>query len=857
MIALMLAGTAWAQVAGATRDYDIPAGSLVQAVNSISQQSGVQVVYDIELLKGRTVGVLKGTLSLQQALNKALAGTGLTYQLVNDTTVVIRKASPSAGDGKADASTTGARTEDAAVRVKPTTLDTVTVTGTRIRGGTTPSPVITIGSEEIQEEGFTDLGEVIRSIPQNFSGGQNPGVVNGTATSNANQNITGGSALNLRGLGADASLTLLNGRRPAYDGFSQAVDINAIPVDAVERLEIIPDGASAIYGSDAVGGVANVILKRDFEGMTVGTRYGAATDGGLTTHEYTATGGTTWSTGGLIATWMKVSNDPVYSGQRNYTKDMYAPTTIYPGGDLHSGLLSVHQQIGDAVEFRLDALRTERESFTKAAYETTYYPYAPNTTTTLVSPSIVVSLPNDWTLSIEGAWGKGETVSDQSELITTTGVVSANYRDTYNNESRAYSAGVEGPLFVLPGGDARLAVGAGYRNNHFLNRDLINGTTYADGGDSSRFAYAELNLPLIGQYQNIAGIRRLEFTAAVRSEDYDSFGSVTTPKLGLIYGPSADFTLKASWGKSFKVPTLLQQYQSQPVYLYSAGALGGTGYAADATALWHGAGGNPDLDPERARTWGASLEFHPEALPGLQAELSWFDIDYTDRVALPFTSADQALSNPIYSDFISYSPTEEEQAAILATASAFYNYAGKTYDASNVIAIISNLYTNVARQKIKGLDLSGAYRFDLGSGRLTVLGSASWLDSSQQTTVAQSAYDLSGNLFYPAKVKGRIGVVWNQENFSGSAFTNYTDGVTDTADEKKTSSFTTFDIALRYNTGERNDALSGLTFELSAQNLFDRTPPLYTAISNSVAPYDSTNYSAIGRFVNISVSKHW
>src|SRR3546814_4104538 len=88
------------------------------------------------------------------------------------------------------------------------------------------------------------------------------------------QNITGGSALNLRGLGPDASLTLLNGHRMSYGGFSQAIDISAIPVEAVDRVEIVADGASAIYGSDAVGCVANVILKRDFDGVVLGVRYG-------------------------------------------------------------------------------------------------------------------------------------------------------------------------------------------------------------------------------------------------------------------------------------------------------------------------------------------------------------------------------------------------------------------------------------------------------------------------------------------------------------------------------------------------------------------------------------------------------
>src|SRR5690606_26393495 len=132
-------------------------------------------------------------------------------------------------------------------------------------------------------------------------------------------------------------------------------------------------------------------------------------------------------------------------------------------------------------------------------------------------------------------------------------------------------------LFALGGGDARLAVGAGYRHNDFMQINT-SGAAVVDGEVRSRFAYAELNLPLIGASQNISGVRRLALTGAMRAEDYDSFGGVTTPKLGLIYGPSDDFTLKASWGKSFKAPTLSLQYSSQNAYLYPAAALGGAGY---------------------------------------------------------------------------------------------------------------------------------------------------------------------------------------------------------------------------------------------------------------------------------------
>jgi len=764
----------------------------------------------------------------------------------------------------AQASDTPARADSEKATDTPvaTNLQTITVTGTRIRRGSTPSPVITIGSEQIMREGFADLGEVIRSVPQNFNGGQNPGVAVG-ATSGAggvaNQNITGGSSLNLRGLGPDATLTLLIGRRLAYGGVVQAVDISAIPVEAVDRIEIVPDGASAIYGSDAVGGVANVILKPDFDGVTLGARYGGATDGGLATREYTGTAGTTWTGGGLIATYKDVSSDPIYARQRAYTDYMFDPSTLYPGSDLHSGLISLHQSVGDAVELRLDAFRTRRQQDIypwNTGLVPYYYRVAPKTTTSLVSPDVQIYLAGDWTLSVGGSWGRDKHVQDQSQVDLATGARTTLIRDCYCNTALSYEVGAEGPLFAMSGGDARLAVGVGGRKNEFVQHSYLAGGDVIDGDEGSRFAYAEISLPLIGPDSGTAGARRLDLTAAVRTEDYDSFGRVTTPKLGLIYDPSADFTLKASWGKSFKAPTLFQLHQAQTAELDPASFYGGVGYGPGATvlSLW---GGNPDLGAERATTWTVSSAFHPETLPGLEAELTWFDIDYTDRVVQPITDYGQALVNPNDAEFIDYQPTAQRLGEVIASASALYNYAGKPYDPNDVVAIMYAQYVNVARQRIKGIDLSSSYRFDLGRGHLTVRGAATWLDSSQQNAAAQDAYAVAGTIFNPARIKGRLGAVWNRGGLTATTFVNFTGGVTDRLNERKTASFTTLDATLRYATGERAGVWSGLEFALSAQNLFDREPPLYASVSPDRPPYDSTNYSAIGRFVSLSVSKHW
>lgn len=838
--------------------FNIPAGSLAAALDQFSKQGGIQTLSQVEQLAGKQVGALSGQMTWREALGRLLKDSGLEYQQINATTVVIR---PAGGNPQSKTRPTAASAKPAAGGQVPVTdVQTMVVTGTRIRGGSTPSPVITIGAENIREEGFTDLGEVIRSVPQNFNGGQNPGVIPFTISGAGvqNQNITGGSSLNLRGLGPDATLTLLNGRRMAFGGYTQAVDISAIPVEAVERVEIVPDGASAIYGSDAVGGVGNVILKRDFEGVTVGALYGGATDGGLGTREYTATAGKVWSTGGLIATYKDASTDPIAARQRTYTNDFIKGYTLYPGSDLHSGLVSAYQSLGDVAQLRLDAFKTKRSQRYGVEDNTVnaLVRASPQTSTSLAAPGIDLFLPDDWMLSIDGVWSKSDHVQSQIYESLASQSTFLTLKNCYCNQLRMYEVGAEGPLFALAGGDARLALGAGYRKNTFRQTNEITGGIDIQGADQSRYAYGEISLPFVGPDSSIAGIRRLELTAAARTERYDNFGEVTTPKLGIVYGPSADFTLKASWGKSFKAPTLDQRYYMFWSLVQSASSWGGSG-AGGATVLSIG-GGNRDLGPERARSWTTSLAFHPEVVPGLQAELTWFNIDYSDRVVQPISNSFEALVNPVYDRFIIRSPTAQQQADAIASTDRFYNFTGTTYDPAKVVALIYAQYFNVARQKIKGADLSGSYEFALGGGRMTARGSVNWLDSTQQTVPGQPSFDLAGTLYNPPRTSGRLGAVWVRGGMTASFFANYKSGVRDVVQGNKTASFTTFDAAWRYAMPLREGWLSGVELALSAQNLFNRAPPRHQMSSvYRIPPYDATNYSAVGRYLSVSATKHW
>ncbi|HET7535804.1 MAG TPA: TonB-dependent receptor plug domain-containing protein, partial [Candidatus Didemnitutus sp.] len=192
-------------------------------------------------------------------------------------------------------------------------------------------PVISVDSKAIENSGNnTDLLEILRKTTPQFNGNGNLGAGNANI---GNGSTNGGSQLALRNT---ATLVLINGRRVAYapvgaSGGFQFVDVNMIPVAAVERIEVLADGASAIYGSDAVAGVVNVILKTDYQGFEVGGRYGWSTNTGNYAERsaYVVGGtGTDKTSITLAAEWLKT--DPIFAYERPYSAVTYG-TPTFPG----------------------------------------------------------------------------------------------------------------------------------------------------------------------------------------------------------------------------------------------------------------------------------------------------------------------------------------------------------------------------------------------------------------------------------------------------------------------------------------------------------------------------------------------
>ncbi|MDB6126393.1 MAG: hypothetical protein JWM35_289 [Verrucomicrobia bacterium] len=270
-LVLLLGALAVSRVAAASSTpvaFDIPAGPASQTLKQFAEQAGREIVFAPEIVSDVKTNAVSGSLPPRQALEMMLAETGLVASEDAQTGALAVHRAPA----QKLRNPPGRATADSD---EVTRLETLVVTGSNIptAAGTSDVPVVVLGQKEIQETGLnSNLLEILRKRIPAFAGRSNAGNSNAT---NTNQSTAGGSQIALRNLD---TLVLINGRRIATSGINgnggkSFVDVNMIPAAAIERLEVLTDGASAIYGSDAIGGVVNIILKSHYDGGEMGGRY--------------------------------------------------------------------------------------------------------------------------------------------------------------------------------------------------------------------------------------------------------------------------------------------------------------------------------------------------------------------------------------------------------------------------------------------------------------------------------------------------------------------------------------------------------------------------------------------------------
>ena len=250
--------------------------------------------------------------------------------LASTCAVLTLAASPAlAQDEVADAATDGGDSGD------------IVVTGSRVRGAApVGSTVISIDRGDIEDSSAATIDRLIREIPQVLDLGVSE---NSRGQTGGSGNITYGNTINLRGIGPYATLILIDGHRVVYN--SRSIDPSVLPTLGVERVEVVADGASAIYGSDAIAGVVNLIPRRSLNGVEAFARLGVSDDGDFDEWGFGAAVGHVWDGGQLMMAYEHIKRSalsgddrPFFTGDQrpfggaDYRFTRCAPGTITAGG---------------------------------------------------------------------------------------------------------------------------------------------------------------------------------------------------------------------------------------------------------------------------------------------------------------------------------------------------------------------------------------------------------------------------------------------------------------------------------------------------------------------------------------------
>ncbi len=884
---------------GAPIAFDIPAQSLETALLRFSEQARIQVVVANGAARGAVASQVKGEYSAGEALQLLLKESGLAYEVTGERTIAIRgdakgakfertSLSTDSPIGRVDSAQAVVRLSAAADSAGPTEaekaasqnqnragVEEVIVTGTFIRGAQNLSaPVISIGRDQIERSGYSTVGEVIASLPQNVSSvSDRQGTVNSVGDNNYLVNGFGAGA-NLRGLGVDSTLVLLNGRRMARAGGDSFVDLTMIPLSAIERVEVLTDGASALYGADAVGGVINLITRQDVEGGETRLRYGDASHSARFEKQATQMIGHSWTSGQFFAAYDYLKTTPLAASERFENLGGYLNVDLIPGSVRRSAMLSVEQSLAQNLRVHMDLTHGERVS--PAGFRTNRLGFARfegDSSNTGVAAGLSWDLGSDWQLRADAStdknaldltWWTGPTLDSLQHV----------YDNTIESKIKVLSVVADGPVAHIAGGSVRLAVGAEGRwdelTRRFNNSDQTSNLFHADRHVTA--AYAELTAPLVGKGNRRTGLERLEFTLAGRYEQYSDFGSSFNPKLGISWAPLEGLNLRGSAGTSFKAPTLSQTSDGLQTYTFLDYYLDANGPTDTLVLL----GSATELTAEESKNWSFGFDYRPARQSNLSLAATYFSIEYDNRIGSPFPngySEDVVILDPTYDFLVGRSPTIQDIEKYLNASISADCYDMGTDElcdpyaaAPRVQYIVDTRTRNLASVRQRGVDFMIDYQRDTPIGLLGLQGAGmKMLKSTKQFVPGGIDVDQLNQVWYPVDFRARGSMTLARNGWAITATVNYVDSYQDTnirlvgsaPRRSKVASFTTADLSLQQDLNRllKIPGIGELALQLSAINLFDRDPPF---VSNSVGlNYDPVNGEALGRFVSVQLRASW
>lgn len=723
-------------------------------------------------------------------------------------------------------------------------LEEVVVTGTHIRGVSPASPLIVLTSTDIANSGLSTSGEVLRSLPQSFAGGQQSTIgVNGAGPFQNLSNFNNSDSANLRGLGSDSTLVLINGLRAPVTGLQGSVDISAIPLVAIDRVEIVTDGASALYGSDAVGGVANFILKKNYSGAETSAEVGYPTGGDALSQRYGQLLGTSWGTGSIMFAYQYRDQHGLYGDERIWWT---GPNPYSLVGSIHqnSGYLNLSQSVTPDLKVFAQGVYNHTTSFNLSTFAGTTVTDQLNTVGYSYAAALGASLtlPQRWELTVTGNLG-----ADHFDHHDTEACCNLDEHIIPTNRLALGELQAEGPVAQLPAGEIRAAVGGGYRRES-LDSTGVDATT---GTRHVSYGYGELTLPLLGNKMPQSGLQELTLSLAGRYEDYSDIGSRFSPDVGIAFRPINALRLRATWNKSFHAPNLFEKYSPYFVLINYPVQTSGGGTTNAVIPL----GGNSALKAETARSYTIGLDWLPLDSP-LRISLTYFNTSYTGRIIEPASDLTNVLLDPTFAPLVTPNPSPALQQSIISGASVVSNVTGAPFDPSATGAIFDDRLINVASQSANGADLRVTYPIETATGLFTPFFNGDVLSLRQQLTSAAAPQTISGLVFYPPKYKLQGGLSWQKGELGSTATFNYTPAETNNLVEPQTQvgAWYTLDLQGRYGFSTPHGVARGLSARLSILNVFNKNPPIVTG---HPYVYDNTQASPYGRVAKLEIAKQW
>ena len=554
------------------------------------------------------------------------------------------------------------------------TLDTLIVTGTRVSDRTvaeSQSPIDIITPEALQATGTTELATALaRALPSlNFP---RPAVTDGTS---------GVRPAQLRGLSPDQVLILVNGKRRHISALvnvngsigrgSSAVDLNAIPVSAIERVEVLRDGASAQYGSDAIAGVVNIVLKGSGKGGSLVADVGGYSAGDGRSTQLSGDTGISFGDGrgfvhvaGQLTQQDETDRAGPYQGTAPNTGNnpsIGEVAFVYGDPQVDAGAVSANAgfAISDTVEAYATAIASNRDIVSFAFYRSPnhssqgallaqIYPdgYVPEINQLSQDRSLVAGVKGDtesgWKWDVSYNYGYNHLkFYTQNSINYSLGATSPRrfYDGALEYTQNVLNADISKPLEIGLAYPATLSFGAEYRQEKWnqspgeLNSYTGSGAqgfagfTPANAVHSDRDSYAA--------YVGLEADVTEKFSAGIagRYEDYSDFGSEVSGKLSARYAFTDTVAMRATVASGFRAPALAQQYYQVVTSQYNAtldrffesGTFPATGPVAQAL-------GADALTAETSLSYGLGLVLQP--VDRLYVTIDAYQIDIDDRIVL-------------------------------------------------------------------------------------------------------------------------------------------------------------------------------------------------------------------------------